>query len=101
MKPFTAWFKIPFWQRVAAGFVLGAGLFVSSLAALAPLAFGGAIFQTVTLVEHLPVLGETHLASALLFDVGVYLIVVGVALEFLRSLGAQIDLQQEAELDAG
>ena len=24
MKPFTAWFKIPFWQRVAAGFVLGA-----------------------------------------------------------------------------
>ncbi|GAB2539782.1 Na+/H+ antiporter subunit A [Brachybacterium huguangmaarense] len=86
---------------VHAGFVLGAGLFVSSLAALAPLAFGGAIFQTVTLVEHLPILGETHLASALLFDVGVYLIVVGVALDFLRSLGAQIDLQQEAELDAG
>ena len=24
MKPVTAWFKIPFWQRVAAGFVLGA-----------------------------------------------------------------------------
>jgi multicomponent Na+:H+ antiporter subunit A len=49
---------------------------------------------------HVPLLGELHFPTALLFDLGVYLVVVGVMLDFLRSLGAQIDLQQEADADA-
>ena len=69
------------------------------LFAVLPLLFGGTIFQTVTPVLHVPLLGEVHLPSALLFDVGVYLVVLGVILDFLRTLGAQIDQQQEAESD--
>ena len=84
---------------VQAGFVLGTGMAVAAAASVLPLLFGGTIFQTVTPVLHLPVLGEVHLPSALLFDVGVYLVVVGVILDFLRTLGAQIDQQQEADAD--
>lgn len=86
---------------VQAGLVLGAGMAIAVLAGIAPVALGGGIFDSVTIVRDLPVLGETHLPSALVFDVGVYLVVLGVVLDFLRSLGSQIDRQQEAELDAG
>lgn len=84
---------------VQAGLVLGTGMAIASAAAVLPLLFGGTIFQTVTPVLHVPLLGEVHLPSALLFDVGVYLVVLGVILDFLRTLGAQIDQQQEAESD--
>ena len=40
-----------------------------------------------------PVLGELHLVTSLFFDVGVYLVVVGLVLDLLRSLGAEIDRQ--------
>ncbi len=82
-----------------AGLVLGTGMAIASAAAVLPLLFGGTIFQTVTPVLHVPLLGEVHLPSALLCDVGVYLEVLGVILDFLRTLGAQIDQQQEAESD--
>src|SRR5699024_2803422 len=65
----------------------------------APLLLGGSVFATATPVLHVPLLGELHFPSALIFDTGVYLVVVGVMLDFLRSLGAQIDQQQEAEID--
>src|SRR5699024_3646300 len=68
---------------VQAGFVLGSGMVIAVTAGVLPLLFGGTVF-----------------ASALLFCFGVYLVVVGVMLAFLRSLGAQIDQQQEAESDA-
>ncbi|WP_232820186.1 Na+/H+ antiporter subunit A [Brachybacterium sp. YJGR34] len=85
---------------VQAGFVLGAGLIVAVASGVLPVFFGGSVFSQVTPVVEVPLLGELHFPSALLFDTGVYLVVVGVLLDFLRSLGAQIDLQQEAETDA-
>ncbi|MDO5661766.1 MAG: Na+/H+ antiporter subunit A [Brachybacterium sp.] len=85
---------------VHAGHVLGVGMAIATLSGVMPLLFGKGIFESINLSYDLPVLGYTHIASALVFDVGVYLVVLGVALDFLRSLGAQIDLQQEAELDA-
>ncbi|MGP9694397.1 Na+/H+ antiporter subunit A [Brachybacterium sp. AOP25-B2-12] len=85
---------------VQAGLVLGVGMATAVLAGVLPVLFGGAVFQTVTIVQHLPILGETHFPSAIIFDIGVYLVVIGVVLDFLRSLGSQIDRQQEADLDA-
>jgi multicomponent Na+:H+ antiporter subunit A len=41
--------------------------------------------------------GELHLVTSVFFDVGVYLVVVGVALDVLRSLGSGIDEQIEDE----
>ena len=84
---------------VQAGFVLGLGMAIAVSASVLPLLFGGTIFATATPVVHVPVLGELEFPSALIFDIGVYLVVVGVLLDFLRSLGAQIDQQQEVEND--
>ena len=40
-----------------------------------------------------PVLGHVKFVTALFFDLGVYLIVVGLVLDVLRSLGARIDVE--------
>lgn len=85
---------------VQAGLLLGSGMLLAVLTGITPLIFGGTIFQSYVWIGHIPLFGEIELASALVFDVGVYLIVVGLMLDFLRSLGEQIDRHQEAELDA-
>ena len=82
---------------VSAGAVLGAGLAVSAISALAPLAVGGTILQSAVLDVTLPIWGEVHLVSALAFDIGVYLIVVGLALDVVRSLGSGVDKHLEEE----
>ena len=76
---------------VGAGLVLAAGLLVAVGAAVAPMAFGGQVLQSATVDAHLPVLGEVHLVTSTFFDVGVFLIVVGLILDILRSLGAETD----------
>jgi multicomponent Na+:H+ antiporter subunit A len=78
---------------VDAGFLLGAGLFVATASGLAPLAFGGAVLQSALVDVHLPLLGDLHLVTSTIFDVGVYLVVVGLLLDLLRSLGSGIDRQ--------
>lgn len=85
---------------VQAGLILGGGMAIAVLAGVLPIFFGGTVFATATPVVDVPLLGELHFPSALIFDIGVYLVVVGVMLDFLRSLGSQIDQQQEAEIDA-
>jgi multicomponent Na+:H+ antiporter subunit A len=85
---------------VQAGFVLGAGMALAVISGVLPVLFGANVFSQATPIVHVPLLGELHFPTALLFDLGVYLVVVGVMLDFLRSLGAQIDQQQEADTDA-
>ena len=46
-----------------------------------------------------PVIGDVHLVTSLFFDVGVYLVVVGLVLDILRSLGAEIDRRAETGED--
>ena len=44
--------------------------------------------------------GDIHLVTSLFFDVGVYLVVVGLLVDLLRSLGSGIDrhiLREERE----
>ena len=81
---------------VDAGLVLGAGLFISVGAGALALLAGGEVLQSASLDLRLPVIGELHLVTSLFFDVGVYLIVVGLVLDILRSLGAEVDRQIEA-----
>jgi multicomponent Na+:H+ antiporter subunit A len=76
---------------VDAGALMGMGLFVATGSGLAPLAFGGAVLQSALVDLHLPLLGDVHLVTSLFFDVGVYLVVVGLLLDLLRSLGSGID----------
>ncbi|MEU6730616.1 Na+/H+ antiporter subunit A [Nonomuraea wenchangensis] len=75
---------------VDAGAVLGAGLFVAVGTGAAAMLLGGDVLQSATLDLSLPVLGEVHLVTSVFFDIGVYLIVVALVLDILRSLGAPI-----------
>jgi multicomponent Na+:H+ antiporter subunit A len=89
---------------VDAGALLGTGLFIATGSGLAPLAFGGAVLQSALVDLHLPLLGDVHLVTSVFFDVGVYLVVVGLVLDLLRSLGSGIDrhiLRDEQAAEAG
>jgi len=82
---------------IDAGALMGTGLFVATGSGLAPLAFGGAVLQSALVDMHLPLLGDVHLVTSVFFDVGVYLVVVGLLLDLLRSLGSGIDRHILAE----
>lgn len=86
---------------VNAGWMLGAGLALASFYALSPLFFGGAVMESYTFEWDMPLFGHVKFVTALVFDVGVYLIVVGLVLDILRSLGGRIDERIErAALEA-
>nr|WP_242681288.1 Na+/H+ antiporter subunit A [Tessaracoccus sp. SD287] len=88
-----------------AGYLLGGGLAVSTISAMAPVFFGGSVLQSYDMYLNLgpevlttplgtiPFMGEIHLVSSVVFDIGVFLIVVGVLLDYARSLGSGIDVQ--------
>jgi multicomponent Na+:H+ antiporter subunit A len=76
---------------IDAGVLIGAGLFVATASGLVPLAFGGVVLQSAVVDLHLPLVGDIHLVTSLFFDIGVYLVVVGLMLDLLRTLGSGID----------
>jgi len=66
---------------VAIGLLLSLGMASSSL-------FFNVPFFTHAFDEfYLPLLGETHLHTATIFDAGVYLVVVGAALTIIQTIG--------------
>lgn len=80
--------------RVNPGVLLGTGLFLSAGVGLATLVAGQEALQSTILHwYHVPVLGDVHLVTSLFFDIGVMLVVVGLVLDLLRTLGAEIDRQ--------
>ena len=78
------------------GLLLGSGLFLATASGLIPLLFGGDVLQSAIVDFTVPLFGEIHLVTSLFFDIGVYLVIVGLMLDILRSLGAEIDRQGEA-----
>jgi multicomponent Na+:H+ antiporter subunit A len=82
---------------VDAGAVMGTGLFIALGTGLAAMFLGGQVLQSALLDWHLPVLGHVHFVTSALFDVGVYLVVIGVVLNILRSIGAEIDRHEQTE----
>lgn len=80
---------------IDAGRILGAGLLLAAGTAAASMAFGAPALSSAVFDLSLPVFGEVKLVTALFFDAGVYLIVVGLVLDILRSLGARLDLDAE------
>lgn len=80
---------------VDAGRILGVGLLLAAGTAAGSMAFGAPALSSAMFEFTLPVFGEVKFVTALLFDLGVYLIVVGLVLDILRSLGARLDLDEE------
>jgi multicomponent Na+:H+ antiporter subunit A len=79
------------------GLLLGAGLLFAGGTGVAGLMLGAEVLQTAILETTLPVLGDVKLVTSLFFDMGVYLIVVGLVLDILRSLGAELDRQEDED----
>jgi multicomponent Na+:H+ antiporter subunit A len=82
---------------VSPGALLGTGLMLAAGTGLVTMAFGGEALQSWILDLHVPLIGTVHLVTSLFFDVGVYLVVVGLMLDVLRSLGNALDEQIEQE----
>jgi len=76
-----------------AGRLLGFGLILAVGAALVPMFFGMAPLESSVWSAHVPVLGHLEFVSSTVFDIGVYLVVIGLVLDVLRSLGAEVDRQ--------
>ncbi|WP_050984754.1 monovalent cation/H+ antiporter subunit A [Thiorhodococcus drewsii] len=67
--------------------LIGVGLLIATGTGLASLAFGYPFLTSTFTHIHWPLLGDFELASAMAFDLGVYLVVVGATLLILVHLG--------------
>lgn len=76
------------------GLFTGLGMILTTGVALLGLV-KGTVLLAWTHKGHLPVFGDYHIGSTVLFDAGVYLLVLGVVLDIVRALGAKIDRQIE------
>ena len=63
--------------------------------AIVPLFFGAPPLTSTYFEADLPILGEVEFVTSTIFDVGVYLVVIGLVLDVLRSLGAEVDRQAQ------
>ena len=83
-----------------AGKILGVGLALSAGTAVASLLLGAPVLSSAVVAFDIPVLGTVKFVTALFFDLGVYLIVVGLVLDVLRSLGARVDVEMAEQQSA-
>lgn len=71
--------------RIHPGFLMPTGLGLAFISGLTPLSFAGKPFMTgIWYPHHLPIVG--NLGSALFFDIGVYLVVLGVTLTIIFTI---------------
>ncbi len=70
---------------------LGLGLLLAAGTGAAAWLLGGQFLESGKVELHLPLLGTLKATSALPFDAGVFLVVVGLVLALLRTLGAEAE----------
>lgn len=78
-----------------AGRLLGAGLILAVGTAVVPLFFNLAPLTSTFWEWEIPGLGHMEFVTSTIFDMGVYLVVIGLVLDVLRSLGAEVDKQAQ------
>jgi multicomponent Na+:H+ antiporter subunit B len=85
--------------RIRPPVVAGSGLAVALVTALAPTIGGAPVLSSAKLSADMPLLGRLELQTSVFLDVGVYLLIVGVVLDLLRSLGGGIerDIREDEE----
>jgi len=67
--------------------VLGTGLLIAVSVALVPVLLGGSVLESASLTLEPALLGTIKITSTLVFDIGVYLAVFGLALMVFESFG--------------
>jgi multicomponent Na+:H+ antiporter subunit A len=76
-----------------AGRLLGVGMTIAVSCAIVPLFFGSPPLTSTFWEVELPIIGHVEFVTSTIFDIGVYLVVIGLVLDVLRSLGAEVDRQ--------
>jgi multicomponent Na+:H+ antiporter subunit A len=69
--------------------LLGAGITLAAVTGASAWIFGGQFLEAMTLYRDLPLIGTVKISSVFLFDVGVYLVVIGLVIALLRSVGRE------------
>lgn len=67
--------------------IVGVGLALSLCTAIAPLVVGDALLESTIWKVDVPLVGTVKLVSSAFFDLGVYVLVIGVVLTVLAALG--------------
>ncbi|TFB23119.1 Na(+)/H(+) antiporter subunit B [Filobacillus milosensis] len=75
------------------------GLLIAVLSGVGSFVFGEEFLSHSFGYFHLPILGKTELATAMIFDLGVYLVVVGITLTIILSIAT--DSHEDPYEDAG
>jgi multicomponent Na+:H+ antiporter subunit A len=79
--------------------VLGAGLLLAAVTAVLPLLLGASVLEVGFTTLELPLIGTVSVSSSLVFDTGVYLVVVGVVLMAFEAFGeTPADVSDPAEV---
>jgi multicomponent Na+:H+ antiporter subunit B len=79
---YTKSFFNPSWDKL-----FGIGLLLASLTAFGAIIFGYNFFRSAFGFIEIPLYGEIELASATLFDIGVYFVVIGTLLHIFKNVG--------------
>jgi multicomponent K+:H+ antiporter subunit A len=78
---------MPACRRIEFTVLIGGGVLLAGLTGLASVMAGAPFLTSVTGHVHLPLVGDISLASAMMFDVGVFMAVLGTTLLMLTVLG--------------
>ncbi|MEV5824380.1 Na+/H+ antiporter subunit A [Spirillospora sp. NPDC052242] len=81
--------------------LLGGGLLVALASGAAGWLIDGAFLYQTTYHAHAPLVGEIHVPTTLFFDIGVYLLVLGLVLTILTTLGASLERRPGEGRDGG
>lgn len=81
---------------ISEGVLLGGGVLLASTTGLGGYLWGDAFLGSAKVEQSFGVLGTFKATTALPFDVGVYLVVVGLGLAVLRALGTDEDTDGDA-----
>jgi multicomponent Na+:H+ antiporter subunit A len=75
--------------------VLGAGALIAVLTGAAGFVLGAGFLDSTYFEADLPVLGHVKVVSVLFFDIGVYLVVLGLGLVLVRTLGGDAGIADD------
>jgi len=71
--------------------ILFVGLGIALATAFAPILVGEPFFRSLVTYIHLPFGEKIHFASAAVFDIGVFLVVVGVSVGMIQRLSEELE----------
>ncbi|MGA9444112.1 MAG: monovalent cation/H+ antiporter subunit A [Methyloceanibacter sp.] len=83
-------------MRVDSHVLIGTGVLIAGLTGVVSLIFGWPFLTSTYTYVHLPIVGEFELASAMAFDLGVFLSVVGVVMLSLAQI-SRVEARVEPE----